>query len=190
MSVLRDTRRKLIDRAREVAVDLAKANRGKVNVRAVRAVMEEEGLLNNPDIKDYWLGAVFSKHGKFEWQGEYAKPDASFWQDKGKNFHDARAIKVWVLKEYDLNRTPSDLLEAALEAWGVTVESLVDDEFNIKRRLVYKGQPLETTWSPAVAMDLAAFHGNEALTDLVAGLLVSVVKEIGTTMTKTPRERL
>jgi hypothetical protein len=179
MVVLRETRRKLIDRARVVAVDLANANRGKVNVRAVRRVMEDEGLLSNPEIKDYWLGAVFSKKGKFEWQGEYAKPDASFWQDKGKNFHDARPIKVWVLKGYDLKRTPADLLESALEAWGVTVESVVDDEFDIKCQLVYKGQILETTWSPAVAMDLAAFHGNEVLTELVAGLLSSVVKEIG-----------
>jgi hypothetical protein len=77
--------------------------------------------------------------------------------------------------------TPSELLESALDAWGVTVESIPNDAFDIKRQLVYKGRVLETTWSPSVAMDLAAFHGDKTLTALVAHLLSEVVKEIGPT---------
>ena len=51
------------------------------------------------------------------------------------------------------------------------MRSPVDDEFRIKRELFHDEKPIGVSWSPEVAMDLAAFHGEEASKYLVLALL-------------------
>lgn len=87
--LLARTRGTLIAKARQIAIDLAKAN-GTVHSRAVRAEMERLGHLRNPAIGDFWLGKVFQSP-EFAWTGHYFH-----YRDSSRNIHQ-RSVKVWKL---------------------------------------------------------------------------------------------
>jgi hypothetical protein len=67
--------------------------------------------------------------------------------------------------------TPQELFEKACEGWNVELRSPMDDEFKIKRELFHEGKPLGIIWSPEVAMDLTAFHGEDVTQKLVLTLI-------------------
>jgi hypothetical protein len=70
----------------------------------------------------------------------------------------------------DAPMTPVEMFEKALDAWGVEVASPVD-ELQLKRVLMHEGKPLGVVWSPEVALDLAAFHGQEVADKMIMILL-------------------
>ena len=66
--------------------------------------------------------------------------------------------------------TPDEMFQKAIDGWGIEVASPVED-FSVKRVLFYGGKPLGVTWSPEVAQDLAAFHGEDVAQKLVLMLI-------------------
>jgi hypothetical protein len=87
--------------------------------------------------------------------------------------------------------TSGSLFEKAMKAWGVEIRTLTDDEFKIKRELYWKGEKLEgIIWSPEVAQDLSAFHGQEAEANLVEILLVEVFRALAGKMPNIPPIRM
>jgi len=73
---------------------------------------------------------------------------------------------------------PNELFEKACEAWGIEFRSPMDDQFKIKRELFLDGKPIGVSWSPEVALDLAAFHGEEASQMLVLSLIDVTAKAL------------
>jgi hypothetical protein len=89
MMVLEQYRAGLIKLGRIVAFDIAKKE-GVVHSRRVRDAIAAMGLLNQPDLNDFWLGAVF-RHKAFEWTGDH-----HVYSDESRNIHE-RTIKIWTL---------------------------------------------------------------------------------------------
>lgn len=90
MNLLRERRRFLVAYGRYVAAELCRLN-GVVHSREVRKVMAEKGLLDDPELHDYWLGVVFHD-GPFEWTGTFHA-----YTDHHRNIHE-RTVKVWRLR--------------------------------------------------------------------------------------------
>lgn len=88
MSILKATRRRLINLAREVARSLI-AQTGFTTTEAVRQQMILDGTYDD-SVKGYWLGAVFNRAG-FIWTGRYQS-----YTDDVRNIHE-RTVKVWTL---------------------------------------------------------------------------------------------
>jgi hypothetical protein len=98
MALLKAQRKALIDMAREEAKVLAQANGGIVHTRMIHEAMLAKGLLDNPDIKDYWLGAVFNGNPDFEDTGKTILPPKP--KGRSTNIHAWRPVKLWRLKGY------------------------------------------------------------------------------------------
>jgi hypothetical protein len=91
MVLLRERRRFLIAYGRYVAAELCRLH-GVTHSREVRREMATKGLLDDPDLHDYWLGVVFHD-GPFEWTGEFHA-----YTDARRNIHE-RTVKVWRLRK-------------------------------------------------------------------------------------------
>lgn len=85
---------------------------------------------------------------------------------------------------------PMVAIERTFEGWDIEVCKAInlDPEAThmFRRKLIHRptGRQIETTWSPEVAEDLCAFHGNQAL----AGLGKALVDEIFGHLTKRTEE--
>jgi hypothetical protein len=91
MRLLNERRSFLIAYGRYVAAEICRAT-GTVHSRLVRREMAKRGLLDNPELADYWLGAVFN-NGPFEWTH-----DVHTYSDHARNIHE-RGVKVWRLRK-------------------------------------------------------------------------------------------
>lgn len=89
LSLLRHTRRDLIERARDIGRRIARSE-GTVHARRIYAEMQDE--IKAFGVNAYFLGAVFST-GDFEWTGEWYQVQ----KDDGK-CHGGAGIKVWRLR--------------------------------------------------------------------------------------------
>ena len=74
--------------------------------------------------------------------------------------------------------TGGELFEAACKAWDIEVRTKTDNDFKIGRTLHKDGKQFDITWSPEVAMDLAAFHGEGAEHEMAVCLIVAVAREL------------
>lgn len=95
MALLKAHRAALIAIGKQEAVRLAKRNNGFVHSRMVYEAMKAKGYLNNPAIKDYWLGAVFNNNPDFEFSGETEYPPKP--AGRTANIHAWRPVKIWRL---------------------------------------------------------------------------------------------
>lgn len=89
MDVLNSYRKYLIEYGRYVATLICQ-EQGAVHSRDVRQALAGLGLLDDPNLNDYWLGAVFNK-SLFRWTGGF-----HVYSDPARNIHE-RTIKLWNL---------------------------------------------------------------------------------------------
>ena len=98
MKLLARHRRVRIDRARDVAREIARAD-GTVNCRQVRERMKADGLLRDPENgrlvpateREHWLGSIF-RHPDFEQTGQQVA-----YTNALRNIHE-RTVNVWRLR--------------------------------------------------------------------------------------------
>ena len=75
---------------------------------------------------------------------------------------------------------PMDLFLRALKGWDIEVVDVQEEDKVLRKRLhhVPSGTMLKVAWSPEVAADLKAFHGEGAEVDLVLMLLNEVAQAL------------
>lgn len=92
MARLHESRRRLIDLGRKVAVEIARAD-GEVHSRLVRQRLVELGEMEREDKgREFWLGAVFYRAGPFEWTGRLYT-----YTNHERNIHKS-IVKIWRLR--------------------------------------------------------------------------------------------
>jgi hypothetical protein len=91
MTRLRQTRRRLIENGRQVALEQIAAS-GTTHSRRVLDEMDRRGLLDRAVAHDFWLGAVFHDR-EFVWTGQWYRHHS-----KLRNIHE-RTVKVWTVRE-------------------------------------------------------------------------------------------
>lgn len=94
-AALEKARKELIEKAREIVVELCTSSRlGTTTTRQVRKEMERRGLLT-PDFSEVWMGTLF-RDKRFEWTGKVAA--AEFEKTHFGRRTSGCAVKVWKLK--------------------------------------------------------------------------------------------
>jgi hypothetical protein len=122
MVVLNTYRQFLVTYGRYVATLICK-EKGKVHSRDVRNALASLKLLEDPGLKDFWLGAVFN-NSVFRWTGE-----TYIYSNSDRNIHE-RTVKVWHLPAGEIgylykpdNPKPPSLLDRLRRARQIFSEN-------------------------------------------------------------------